>query len=248
MLILIQTNNYLFLSIWCIIAALLYIRSDQSGRLFIMTSGLFGFGFYAYLYVTTYLLEGIHWREIHILLDRLSLVLILIPLLLLSLVYKSSFIHYLKKPNWDNIIQFPFILSGAHHVKLKFFLPIALIINIIAMLPFIVSNGWSFIQEFFIIAVIFSFTNAILEEFVWRGALLSRFSEQIGETWAIILTSLGFGLQHYSLGFPWSVCIAFSFGGFFYGAITVKSKSIIPSIIWHIALNFLMVFSGLIVK
>jgi membrane protease YdiL (CAAX protease family) len=133
-------------------------------------------------------------------------------------------------------------------VKIKFFLAIALTINTLAMLPFMVLNGWSSIQEVFVIAVIFSFTNAILEEFVWRGALLSRFSEQLGEKWAVVITSLGFGLQHYSLGFPWLVCIAFSFGGFFYGVVTVKSKSIITSIIWHIILNFLMVFSGMILK
>ncbi|WP_309146619.1 CPBP family intramembrane glutamic endopeptidase [Aneurinibacillus soli] len=94
----------------------------------------------------------------------------------------------------------------------------------------------------------FSITNATLEEFLWRGILLSRFSEQLGEKWAVIITSLGFGLQHYSLGFPWTTCITFSIGGFFYGGITVKSRSIIPALIWHVAFNFLMVFSGLIIS
>ncbi len=96
--------------------------------------------------------------------------------------------------------------------------------------------------------MIFSLTNAIFEELIWRGALLSSFSEQLGEKWAVVVTSLGFGLQHYSLGFPWAVCIAFSIGGLFYGGITIKSKSIVPSIIWHITLNILMFLSGLIIK
>lgn len=247
-LILIQTSNYLLLSIWGIIAIFLYIRSDQSGRLFVVTNVLFGIGFYTYLYAMMHLLQDVQSREINILSDRLSLVFILIPLWLLSLLYKTPFIRYLKKPKWDNIIKFPFIWSGSHHVKIKFFLAIAITINTLTMLPFMFFNGWSSIQEFFVIALIFSFTNAILEEFVWRGALLSRFSEQLGEKWAVVITSLGFGLQHYSLGFPWLVCIAFSFGGFFYGVVTVKSESITPSMIWHIILNFLMVFSGLILK
>jgi uncharacterized protein len=245
LLILIQTDNYLLLSIWGIFTIFLYIKSDQSGRFFVVTNVLFGIGFYTYLYVNTHLFQEVQLRELNILFDRLSLVLILIPLLMF---YRTPFIRYLKKPKWDNIIQFPFIWSGSHHVKIISFLLIALTINVLAMLPFILFNGWSFIQEVFVIAVIFSFTNAILEEFIWRGALLSRFSEQLGEKWAIVITSLGFGLQHYSLGFPWLICIAFSFGGFFYGVITIKSESIIPSIIWHIILNFLMVFSGLILK
>ncbi|MBO1626437.1 CPBP family glutamic-type intramembrane protease [Bacillus arachidis] len=61
-----------------------------------------------------------------------------------------------------------------------------------------------------------------------------------------MLTSIGFGLQHYSLGFSWSVSTAFILAGIFYGRIIVKSNSIIPAIIWHIVLNLLMVLNGLI--
>ncbi|WP_186725585.1 hypothetical protein [Planomicrobium sp. CPCC 101110] len=53
---------------------------------------------------------------------------------------------------------------------------------------------------------------------------MGRFSERLGDKWAVAITSLGFGLQHYSLGFPWPACIAFSIGG----------------------LNMLLVWSGLI--
>lgn len=113
-------------------------------------------------------------------------------------------------------------------------------------MPFIVRNGWLFIQDVWLLAIIFSITNAIFEEVIWRGVLLNRFAEQLGDKWAVVISSLGFGLQHYSLGFPWSVCIAFSLGGLFYGGITVKSGSIIPSLVWHVVFNILMVFSGLI--
>lgn len=78
--------------------------------------------------------------------------------------------------------------------------------------------------------------------------MLSRFSEQLGEKWAVVITSIGFGLQHYSLGIPWAVCIAFSIGGVFYGGITVKSGSMIPAMIWHFVLNILMVSSGFILN
>jgi hypothetical protein len=41
--------------------------------------------------------------------------------------------------------------------------------------------------------------------------------------------------------------ILFSFGGIFFVGIVMRSKSIFPSIIWHILLNLGMVFSGFIV-
>ncbi|WP_420818830.1 CPBP family intramembrane glutamic endopeptidase [Paraliobacillus sediminis] len=63
--------------------------------------------------------------------------------------------------------------------------------------------------------IIFSILNGTLEEMIWRGFLLSNFSENFGNRWAIVLTSIGFGLQHYYLGFFWISCLAFSIGVFF---------------------------------
>ncbi|MGE7662628.1 CPBP family intramembrane glutamic endopeptidase [Peribacillus sp. NPDC097197] len=99
-----------------------------------------------------------------------------------------------------------------------------------------------------LLTIIFSITNAVLEELIWRGNLLNRFSELLGEKWAVVLTSLGFGLQHYSLGIPWVTCIAFSIGGMFYGGITIKGRSVIPSILWHFIFNILMVLSGFLLN
>ncbi|GAV13379.1 abortive infection protein [Paenibacillus sp. NAIST15-1] len=100
-------------------------------------------------------------------------------------------------------------------------------------------------QEIWLFALAFSFIN-VLEEIIWRGVLLSRFSEQLGDKWAVIVTSAGFGLQHYSLGFPWGVCIAFALGGLYLGGITIKSNSLIPVVVWHTWMNVLMIFSGLL--
>lgn len=244
LLILLQTNNYLLLSIWGICAVLLFIISDKFMRLFIITIILFGIGFFTYLQVNSHL--NFEPRELHILFNRLSLLFILIPLFVLSSFSKVPFIQYWKKPQWNEFIFLPFIWAGFHKIKVKFFLLIALTINLFIFLPFIIQNGWSFIQDVWLAAIIFTITNAVLEEAIWRGALLSRFSEQLGEKWAVVITSLGFGLQHYSLGFPWIVCIGFSLGGLFYGGITVKSGSIFPSVIWHMVLNVFMVFSGLL--
>lgn len=246
LIILLQTGNYIFIATWAAVALLLFLKSDREGRLYVLTTIIFGVGLFVYLNVKDLVILGVQSKEATLFLNRLSLLFILIPLLLFSLYIKAPLINYWKRPNWKGKIQFPFIWSGSHNVSIKKFLAIALAINTVVMMPFIIMNGWNAIVDLLWLAIIFSFTNAILEEMIWRGVLLSRFTEQLGEKWAVIITSLGFGLQHYSLGFPWPVCIGFAFGGLFYAMITLNSRSILPAIIWHIFLNFLMVFSGLI--
>jgi uncharacterized protein len=242
----IQLKNYYFISMWIVFSIFLFIAFDKFMKSFVVTNILFGIGFFVYLHTISHWVIPFESRELQIFFKRLSLVFILVPLLALSFFSKSPFITFWEKPNWKALIYFPFIWSGFHHTKVKSFLLIALTINAAAFMPFVIRNGWPFIQDIWLLAIIFSITNAVLEEVIWRGTLLSRFSEQLGEKWAVVVTSLGFGLQHYSLGFPWITCIAFSLGGLFYGGITIKSRSIFPSIIWHIALNILMVLSGLI--
>ncbi|WP_350019571.1 CPBP family intramembrane glutamic endopeptidase [Priestia flexa] len=215
---------------------------------FIITNVLFGIGFFSYIYIAAHWTVQFQSEELRIFFNRIALVLILLPLFIFSFVSKSPFITYWKKPQWNERIYFPFIWSGFHGTSVKFFLFIAIAVNIVSFSPFVMQNDWYFVKEIWLFTIIFSITNAVLEEVVWRGTLLSRFSAQLGEKWAVVITSLGFGLQHYSLGIPWLICIAFSIGGLFYGGITIRSRSIIPSIIWHIALNILMVLSGLILN
>ncbi|WP_246294025.1 CPBP family intramembrane glutamic endopeptidase [Paenibacillus planticolens] len=212
---------------------------------FISITVLLGFGFFIYLFVNLHWITSAHPEELHILLNRLSLICIIIPLFAFSLISKIPFMHYWKKPQWNREIHVPLIWAGFRQTKVKLFLIIAIIITFFTFLPFVILNGWNSMQEAWLFALIFAITNALFEEVIWRGTLLSRFSELFGDKWAVIITSLGFGLQHYSLGFSWAVCIAFSIGGFFFGGITIKSNSIVPAVILHLSINVLMVFSGL---
>ncbi len=248
LIVLLQIKSYFLLSIWALVSIFLFFKFNKFIKSFVITNILFGIGFFIYLQVINHWIAEIEQKELHILLHRLALACILIPLFVFSFFSKLPFITYWGKPQWKDQIYFPFIWTGFHKTTVRFVLLIALTSNIIAFMPLAIRNGWSFIQEVWLLAIIFSITNAVLEEVIWRGTLLSRFSEQLGEKWAVVVTSLGFGLQHYSLGFPWLVCIAFSIGGMFYGGMTIKSKSIIPSVIWHMTLNVLMVLSGLILK
>jgi hypothetical protein len=92
----------------------------------------------------------------------------MIPLIALSLIYKIPFMRYWKKPQWNELIGIPFIWSGFHQSKVKYFLLIALTINLFTFMPFMIRNGWTYIQEVWLLAIIFSVTNAVFEEVIWR--------------------------------------------------------------------------------
>lgn len=246
LLISLQTHNNNLLFIWGIFSVFLYALFDKRLKTVIATQAGFGVGFSIYLYAISHWVPQVQSTEIHIFLDRMSLVLVLIPLLLLSLFLHRPFMNYWRKPAWEATLVFPFIWSGFHRVSVTRFLAIALAVNLAVFFPFLYRNGWSGIGEIWVLAIIFSVTNALLEELIWRGVLLSRFAEGLGEKWAVVLTSMGFGLQHFSLGFSWPVCLAFSIGGLFFGGITVRSRSILPAMAWHLLLNLLMVLSGLV--
>lgn len=246
LIIILQTNQYLLMSVWGICAWLFYI--NKSLRFFFVTTMAFGVGFYLYGYVNSHWITELNSEEMLIILNRLSLIFLIIPLTAISIIYKLPFMRYWQKPQWDELVHVPFILSGFHQTKVSTFLSIAMIINLIVFMPFIVNNGWEYIQEIWWFMIIFPIINSVLEEIIWRGILLSRFSEYFGNRWAVMMTSIGFGLQHYSLGFSWGSCLVFTLGGLFFGAITVKSKSIVPAVIWHMSINGLMVLSGMILK
>ncbi|MBD1378694.1 CPBP family intramembrane glutamic endopeptidase [Metabacillus arenae] len=242
--IVLQIHHVYLLIIWSLFSAFCLMTFSMNRKLFIVTTFFFGIGYYLYLTIGTSSI--IQRMEMKAILDRILLVFILIPLLIIPFIRRTPFILYWHKPDWNNTIYFPGIWSGFHQIKIKYFLFIAITINFLGLLPFYTENNLSTIGNIILIAVLFSIINAVLEELIWRGFLLSQFSEFLGDKWAVTVTSLGFGFQHYSLGFSWPTCLFFSIGGFFYGGLTIKSKSIIPAIIWHFVLNILMVLSGII--
>ncbi|PEU19401.1 MULTISPECIES: CPBP family intramembrane glutamic endopeptidase [Bacillus] len=242
LMITVQTTNIVFLSLWLL--TLLPLLKKQHYHHFVWTALLFGIGFSLYLSAMNQI--SFSSRELTIIVKRLCLLLVFVPFLLDALARKQRISLNWHPPQWNNTLRMPFIWSGPHQAKIYMFLIIAISINIITFTPFLLQKEWSYIQHILLFALLFSIINGVLEECIWRGILLRHFSNQLGEKCAVVLTSIGFGLQHYSLGFPWSICTAFILAGVFYGGIVVKSKSIIPAIIWHVVLNILMVFSGLI--
>jgi sodium transport system permease protein len=89
----------------------------------------------------------------------------------------------------------------------------------------------------FYAVLVIALTPAICEELVFRGFLLSGF-RQLGNTWsAIILSSLFFAIVHGILQQSLNACIL----GIVIGYIAVKSRSILPCILYHLTHNTISV-------
>ncbi|MCR2807998.1 CPBP family intramembrane glutamic endopeptidase [Paenibacillus soyae] len=243
LIVILQANAITAALIWAGVASLLLL--DKTMRAFVLTTCCLGAGFYLYLTVNAIWIDEVKPHSLHILLNRASLVIMLIPLAAYSLLVKRPLMNYWKKPNWNDSFDIPWIWRGIRRTTVSRFYLIALSASGIAFLPFVIRNGWSQLQLYALFALLFAVIN-VLEELLWRGVLLSRYAEQLGEKWAVAATSIGFGLQHYALGYPWGACIAFAVGGLYFGGVTVRSGSIAPAIFWHGSINVLMVLSGLV--
>lgn len=235
---------FLTLGFLCL-SAILFILSNIRSRRVIFTFTIFGLGFWLYLFLMELIGLTELERDIRIILGRLSLLVPILFLFLVMLIYKYPILPMFQSPNWQESMALPF-MPKSKQPQIRLFLAVAVCINVLVFLPFLLPKDSNWYQEIWFFALSFALLNATFEELIWRGGLLTIFTEQFGVKPALWLTSLGFGLQHYSLGFSWWVCLFFAVGGLFYALITLSSKSIWPAILWHFVLNVLMVSSGLL--
>jgi uncharacterized protein len=181
-------------------------------------------------------------KEMKILLNRLFLVFIIIGMVLTYLIFKKEVSWYNGKPDWKNPIVLPF-----HRVNIFWFWLIGIVVNGMVYLFFIVQKDVEYIQSLLLFCLLFSLINAVFEEIIWRGIMLSALKEYTSTGYAIFVTSVGFGLLHLAIGFSIPLSLLISVAGVIYAIITLKTKSIYPSIAFHIVINIGMVYSGFII-
>jgi uncharacterized protein len=180
-------------------------------------------------------------KEIKIILNRLFLVFIMLGIILNSLFFNKKMSWYNEKPDWKNPIVLPF-----HKVNIFWFWMIGIVVNGMVYLFFIVQKDVEYIQSLLLFCLLFSVINAVFEEVIWRGIMLSALKEFISTGYAIFVTSVGFGLLHLAIGFSISLSLLISAAGVIYAIITLKTNSIYPGIVLHIVINIGMVYSGFI--
>jgi membrane protease YdiL (CAAX protease family) len=88
--------------------------------------------------------------------------------------------------------------------------------------------------------LVFSLSNAIGEEVIYRGALMAFAGRVIGLRSALIVQAVVFGVSHagaHFMGSPIPVVLAVGFGGYVAGLLTLKTRSLMMPIAVHAAID-----------
>ena len=225
------------------IGFLILMRYKKEQRFISSLFMLFLIGFTLFIF-TNHLIEPLTIsKEIKIILNRLFLIFIIIALVFHSLCFSRKFSWYNNKPDWKNSIDLKY-----HRVHIFWFWMIGVIVNGIIYFSFIVQRDFELIQSLFWFCLIFSLINAVFEEVIWRGYMLSALVKFTSAGYAVFITSIGFGLLHLAIGFSLALSLLISAAGVIYAVITLKTNSIYPSMVFHFVVNIGMVYSGFIIK
>ncbi len=77
--------------------------------------------------------------------------------------------------------------------------------------------------------------NPVAEELFFRGGALFGLASLIGMPWAIVITSIVFGVHHAVARFPISFLILGTLGGVLFGIMSAHFGSVAPAIVMHAA-------------
>lgn len=233
------------LFVWGLIALVLLLISTFTIKMYRSTVLLYLFfliGLFLFQVGTLFVDEWNIATEMKVLLNRCFLLFILIATSISQLIIKKKLHFFTSLPNWKSQITMSF-----HTIKLPFFLLFGLIGSSTIFIPLIRYEEFSYLKAMVLFAISFSVINAVLEELLWRGIMLSSLKGDVSTYYAVFTTSIGFGLLHIAIGIPIIISLLFSVGGLFYAFVVVKTKSIYPAIVFHIIINLGMVLNGWII-
>jgi len=119
--------------------------------------------------------------------------------------------------------------------------PVALVLGPILARPFFGDVGYDVALVGAIVpALLFAVANGVMEEVIYRGALLGWTSKVVGVWPAVIGQAIVFGLAHSGpdvAGSPIPLMLILGVGGLVAGAIAVRTRSLLLPIAIHIGLD-----------
>lgn len=119
--------------------------------------------------------------------------------------------------------------------------PVGLLLGALLARPFFGTFELDLSQPGFIVpAMVFAIANGVMEELSYRGALLGWTSRLTGPRFAVVGQAVVFGLAHGGAdvgGSPIVLMLALGLGGFFAGVISLRTRSLLLPIAWHVALD-----------
>lgn len=156
---------------------------------------------------------------------------VLAALALLLGAARASLGLRLPARRWIRWAIFGFIVSG----------PVALLLGPILARPFFGDVGYDLTVIGAIVpALIFATGNGVMEEVIYRGALLGWTARVMGVGPALVGQAIVFGLAHSGpdvVGSPLPLMLALGVGGLLAGVIAVRTRSLLIPIAVHIGLD-----------
>lgn len=170
-----------------------------------------------------------------------SQLLLLFPIVMIHFVcekFKKANYQYFQKPVLTKEDKLPFSVTWK-----QLFLVISLLFTLVLIEILVLKRSplpWTHL----FLSLSFSIIHSVLGEVLWRGILLPHVISLTNNWLGILITSIAFGLNMTLFGFSPLTTISYIFLGILFGLLTVKSQSIIPSIIVSTMITLLLSISG----
>ncbi len=124
--------------------------------------------------------------------------------------------------------------------------PLALVLGPYLARPFFGDVSYLFVAGAIVPALVFAASNGVMEEVIYRGALMGWAGRVIGIGPAVAGQAIVFGLAHsgtdvVALQLP--LMLAMGLGGLLAGVITIRTRSLLIPIAVHIGLDIPLYFA-----
>jgi membrane protease YdiL (CAAX protease family) len=169
----------------------------------------------------------------------LEAIVALVALAIVALVLRAPPASlYLRWParRWLPLAVVGFLVAG----------PIALVVGPYLARPFFGDVSYVIVAGALVPALIFAVSNGVMEELVYRGALLSWSGRVMGVGPALVGQAVVFGLAHSGtdvIGFGVPLMLAMGLGGLLAGLVTIRTRSLLIPIAIHIGLDIPIYFA-----
>ena len=169
----------------------------------------------------------------------LEAVVVLIALAIVAFVLRASTgTLYLRWParRWFPWAIASFVVAG----------PVALLAGPYLARPFFGDVSYAFVAGALLPALVFAVSNGVMEEAIYRGALLGWSARVMGVGPAVVGQAVAFGLAHSGadvIGLQVPLVLAMGLGGLFAGLIAIRTRSLLIPMALHIGLDIPIYFA-----
>ena len=169
----------------------------------------------------------------------LEAVVVLVALAALAVVLRAGpATLYLRRParRWIPWAVAGFLVAG----------PVALLVGPYLARPFFGEVSYTILAGALVPALIFAVSNGVMEELIYRGALMSWSGRVMGIGPALVGQAVVFGLAHSGsdvVGFQLPLMLAMGLGGLLAGLITIRTRSLLIPMAVHVGLDIPIYFA-----